>query len=76
LFFFIRNSRPLVCLATILFLRSWIEAPVQLAGVNAFDAEFFGFFQVIPQFRVEEQRLGRNAADVKAGTAEKSIFFR
>jgi hypothetical protein len=49
--------------------------PVELAGVDAFDAEFFGVFQVIPEFGVEEQRLGGNAADVQAGAAEESVFF-
>ena len=49
--------------------------PVQFARVDAFDAEFFGFFQVIPEFGVEEQRLGRDAADMQAGAAEESVFF-
>ena len=26
--------------------------------VDAFNAEFFGFFQMIPKFRIKEQRLG------------------
>ena len=49
--------------------------PVQLAGVDAFDAEFFGVFQVVPEFGVEQQRLGRDAAHVQAGAAEHVVFF-
>ena len=49
--------------------------PVQLAGVDAFDAELFRFFEVIPQLGVEQQRLGWNATDVQAGAAENVIFF-
>src|SRR5882724_4908122 len=49
--------------------------PVQLAGVHAFDTEFFGFFEVIPQFSVEKQRLGWDTADVQASAAEESVFF-
>ena len=51
------------------------RGPVQLAGVDAFDAEFFGFFQVVPEFGIEEQGFGRDAADVQAGAAEESVFF-
>ena len=75
LFFFIRKSRPLVCLVTIFDLRSWIGGPIQLARVYAFDAEFLCFFEVVPEFGVEEQRLGRDAAHVQAGAAEHVVFF-
>ncbi len=51
------------------------RGPVELARVYAFDAEFFGFFQVVPEFGVEQQRFGRDAADVQAGAAEESVFF-
>ena len=51
------------------------RGPVQLARVHAFDAEFLGLFQVIPEFGVEQQRLGRDAAHVQAGAAEESVFF-
>src|SRR5262249_16883682 len=43
--------------------------------VDAFDAEFFRFLQVVPQLGVEQQRLGRDAADVQAGAAEVAVFF-
>src|SRR5579871_1474541 len=49
--------------------------PVQLPRIHAFNAKLFGFFQVIPQFRVEQQRLGRNAAHMEAGSAEESVLF-
>jgi hypothetical protein len=49
--------------------------PVEFAGVDALDAEFFRVFQVIPEFGIEQQRLGRDAADVQAGAAEESVFF-
>ena len=51
------------------------RGPVELARVDALDAEFFRVFQVVPEFGVEEQRLGRDAADVQAGAAEESVFF-
>ena len=51
------------------------RGPVQLARVHALDAEFLGVFQVIPEFGIEQQRLGRNAAHVQAGAAEESVFF-
>ncbi len=51
------------------------RAPVQLGRIHAFDAEFLGVFQVIPELGVEQQRLGRNAADVQAGAAEVRVFL-
>ena len=53
LFFFIRNSRPLACLATIFDFALLNRSPVQLARIHALDAEFFRLFQVIPEFGVE-----------------------
>jgi len=41
--------------------------PVQFAGVHAFDAEFFGVFQVIPKFGVEQQCFRGDATYVQAG---------
>ena len=43
--------------------------------VHAVDAELFRLFQVIPKFRVKQQRLGVDAADMQASAAEESIFF-
>ena len=51
------------------------RSPIQFAGIYALDAEFLGIFQVIPYLGVKQQRLGRDAADVQAGSAEKTIFF-
>ena len=51
------------------------RGPVQLARVHALDAKFLGVFEVVPEFGVEQQRLGRNAAHVQAGAAEESVFF-
>ena len=75
LFFFIRNSRPLACLATIFRFALLDGGPVQLARVDAFDAEFLGVFQVVPEFGIEQQGLGRDAAHVQAGAAEHVVFF-
>ena len=52
-----------------------MAAQLSLRGVDAFDAEFLGVFQVIPEFGVEQQSFGRDAADVQAGAAEESVFF-
>ena len=49
--------------------------PVQLARVHPFDAKFFGVFEMVPEFSVEQQSLGRNAAHVQAGAAEEAVFF-
>ena len=49
--------------------------PVQLARVHALDAEFLGLFQVVPELGIEQQRLGRNAADVQAGAAEHVVLL-
>ena len=48
--------------------------PVQLARIDAFDAEFLGILQVIPKFGVEQQSFCGNAADVKARSAEDPSF--
>ena len=52
-----------------------MAAQFSLRAVDAFDAEFFRFFQVVPKFGVEQQCFGRDAADVQAGAAEESVFF-
>ena len=49
--------------------------PVELAGVYPFDTEFLRFFQVIPEFGIEQQSFRRNTADVETGAAEESVFF-
>ena len=49
--------------------------PVELAGIHAFDAEFFGVLEVIPKFGVEQQSFCGNATDVKTSSAEESVFF-
>ena len=52
------------------------RGPVEFAGIDAFDAVLLRFFQVIPEFGVEEQRFRRNAADVQTGAAEVVRLFR
>src|SRR5258708_38311723 len=49
------------------------RSPVKLARIHAFDAEFPGVFEMVPEFGVEEQRLSGDASHVKAGTAEKAV---
>ena len=44
------------------------------APLHLFD-EFLRFFEMVPEFGIEQQRLGWNAAHVQARAAEKSIFF-
>src|SRR5579863_1137617 len=51
------------------------RGPVELAGIDAFDAVFLGFFQMIPEFGVEKQSLGRDATHVQTGAAEESVFL-
>jgi len=48
------------------------SGPVELRGdaVAELDVEFGGVLEVIPQFGIEEQCLGRNAADMEARAAE------
>src|SRR5579871_1470073 len=50
-------------------------SPVELAGVDTLDAEFFRFFEMIPELSVEKQSLRGDAAYVEASTAKKSVFF-
>ena len=64
-----------MCLVTIFVLALLDRGPVELARVDALDAEFLGVFQMVPKLGVEQQRLGRNAADVQAGAAEERVFF-
>ena len=49
--------------------------PIQLARVHAFDTEFFRLFQVVPELGIEQQGLGRDAADVQAGAAEHVVLL-
>ena len=44
--------------------------PVEGGGADAVDAEFGGVLEVVPDFSVEEEGLGGDAADVEAGAAE------
>ena len=50
-------------------------SPVQLARVHALDPEFLGLFQMVPEFGIKQQSLGRDAADVQARAAQESVFF-
>ena len=49
--------------------------PIQLARIDSVNAKFLGLLQVIPDFGIEQQRLGRNAAHVQTGPAQLVIFF-
>jgi hypothetical protein len=49
--------------------------PVEFARVYAFNTEFLSFLQMVPEFGIEKQRFGRDAADMQAGAAEESVFF-
>ena len=51
------------------------RGPVQLARVHSFDAKLLSVFEMVPEFGIEQQCLGWNAAHVQAGAAEKSVFF-
>ena len=44
--------------------------PVEGAGIDVVDAVFGRVLEVVPQFGIEEQRLGGNAAYVEASAAE------
>src|SRR3954469_16253783 len=50
-------------------------APVELHVLSADHAELFAFLQMVRQFGVEQQRLGRDAAYVQAGAAELVVFL-
>src|SRR4051812_10855940 len=50
-------------------------APVELHVLGTDHAELFAFFQVVCKLRVEQQRLGRDAAHVQAGAAELVVFL-
>jgi hypothetical protein len=49
--------------------------PIQLALSQALDAVVFRMLEVVVDLRVEEERLGRNAADVKAGASQLRFFL-
>src|ERR1700688_999290 len=51
------------------------RSPVQFARVHALDSKFLGIFEMVPEFSVEQQGLGRNAAHVQTGASQKSVFF-
>ena len=70
LFLRIRKSRPLVCLATMSFLRVEHCRPVQRDLADALDAVFLGVLQVVIDLGIEKKRLGRDAAPVQAGAAQ------
>ena len=46
------------------------RGPIQRGRADAFDAEVGGVLQVVPDFGVEEQSLGGDAAHVQAGAAQ------
>ena len=50
--------------------------PIELRSADAVDAEFGRVLEVVPDFGVEEQRLGGDAADVEAGAAEDVCGIR
>ena len=74
LFFFMRNSTPLACLSTIFCLRLRTSRQVELR-ILAVDPLILGVLEVAPNLGGVQQRLGRNATDVKAGAAQLRIFF-
>jgi hypothetical protein len=49
--------------------------PIQPGSVHAFDAEFFGVFEMVPNFGVEEQGFGRDAAYMEAGASEHAVLL-
>jgi hypothetical protein len=46
------------------------RGPVERERADAANAKLRRMIQVVPNLGVEEQRLGRNAADVQAGSAQ------
>jgi hypothetical protein len=49
--------------------------PVQGDSGSVFQAQFGAIFHVVIYFGVEQQRLGRNAADVQAGASQVGVFL-
>ncbi len=56
-------------------LRFWIEPQFSADAGGVLQAEFRAFLHVVEDLGVEQQRLGRNAADVQAGAAQVRVFF-
>ena len=75
LFFFIRNSRPLVCLLTMAVLRLSTFSQLSCGRGDVVDAEFGGVLEVVPELGVEEESLGGDATDVEAGAAEDGVLL-
>ena len=50
------------------------RGPIQLE-FGHLDAKFLGVLECVVDFRVVQQNLGGDAADVKAGSPEKSVLF-
>ena len=48
--------------------------PIQLE-FGDFDAEFLGILERVVDFRVVQQNLGRDAADVQAGASQEAVFL-
>ena len=69
-----RNSMPLACLLTMLFLARQHRRPIELE-LGDLDAEFLGVLERVVDFGVVQQHLGGNAADVQAGAAEKAVLL-
>ena len=51
------------------------SVPVERAAIDTVDAILRCVFQVIPQFGIEKQSLGGNAADMQAGAAQNIRRF-
>src|SRR5581483_783445 len=49
--------------------------PIQFARVHTLNPVFLCVFQMVPQFRIKQQSLRRNAAHVQAGAAEIRVFL-
>jgi len=62
LFFFMRNSRPLTCLAMMAFLRLEKIGPVDFRFYYVVNAEFRGVLKVVPDFGAKKKGLGGDAA--------------
>ncbi len=51
------------------------RAPVQRDAGGVLQAELGAFFHVVVDLGIEQQRLGRNAADMQAGSAQLVVLF-
>ncbi len=59
-----------MCLSTMAVLRFCTASQLRVRRVDVVDAVLGGVLEVVPEFGVEEQGLGGDAADVQAGAAE------